>query len=92
MKFTIRDLLWLTAVAACLVGWYLERGGRILSSQRYVQTYEAKKRVDAELAAIRAEDVVARRALAERAWTHEEFRNDESSLDAFLPPFQGFKR
>jgi hypothetical protein len=57
-----------------------------------VQTYEAKKRVDAELAAIRAEDVVARRALAERAWTHEEFRNDESSLDAFLPPFQGFKR
>ena len=48
MKFSIRDLLWLTVVVALLVGWYVERRGNTLLStevEKASKTNELLKRI-----------------------------------------------
>jgi hypothetical protein len=63
MRFGIRDVLWLTAVVACLVCWYLERDGRVTTAQRYVVTHEENKRLKAGLHAAQAAQAEAESVL-----------------------------
>ncbi len=72
MQFSIRDVLWFTALVSCLVCWYLERDGRLTTSQRYLATYQAKQRLELELAEARAENVEVQRELVTRLKTLEE--------------------
>lgn len=39
MKFTLRDVLWMTAVVALLLGWYLDRRLTIEMFDSYIRTY-----------------------------------------------------
>ena len=43
MKFTIRDLLWLTVLVAIFVGWYLEWRADLLDRRRDAETIEKLK-------------------------------------------------
>lgn len=41
LRFTLRDLFWLTVVAAILCGWWLEWRGHVLAQQRDAETIQA---------------------------------------------------
>jgi hypothetical protein len=41
MRYTIRDLLWLTVVVALVVGWWADRRGSLVERSRLVK--EANK-------------------------------------------------
>jgi hypothetical protein len=43
MKFTIRDVIWLTVVVAILVAWWLEWRGDALDRARDAETIEKLK-------------------------------------------------
>jgi len=51
-RFTIRDVLWLTVVVACLSAWWIDRG-RLSSENGALKNEQAKLR----MAALRAKEL-----------------------------------
>jgi hypothetical protein len=46
MRFTIRDLLWLTMVAAMAVAWWVDRRGLIDSAARLKMDLQMSRSMD----------------------------------------------
>jgi len=51
-RFTIRDVLWLTVVVACLVAWWIDRAG-LSSANNALKNEQAELR----MAALRAKEL-----------------------------------
>ena len=45
-RFTIRDLLWLTAVAALAVGWWLDRRKLIELEKKYTNLEQSTRAIE----------------------------------------------
>ena len=54
MKFSIRDLLWLTVVVALAVGWWVDRGSFSARTARYGERLKAEYELQVEAARMNA--------------------------------------
>src|SRR5436190_13973205 len=91
MKFSIRDLLWLTLVAACAVSWWIDRS----RLQTKLETVETQQRVEAELALAEAKLMAAQaKAAMAAAQANAEYSKLISGSQNFRAdegPVQGYK-
>jgi hypothetical protein len=72
MRFSIRDILWLTALAALAACWFSDR--RII--------FEMKDRLKAEQDVVRAEQDLARTEAAASQEARDWYRHNLDKLDA----------
>jgi hypothetical protein len=59
-RFTIQDVLWLTAVVVLATLWLLERDGRVQTSERTKSTYRENERLNSQVRQLESDLIEAR--------------------------------
>ena len=59
-RFTIQDVLWLTAVVVLATLWLLERDGRVETSERTKSTYRENERLNSQVRQLESDLIEAR--------------------------------
>ena len=91
MRFSIRDLLWLTLVAAFAVAWWVDRS----RLQTRLETVETQQRAEAELALAEAKlmegQARAAVAAAQANVEYSKLMSEAQDLRTNEGPVQGYK-